>query len=51
MNKDQVKGRVKEVGGKIMGDDELELEGKIEKKVGKVKAGFGDLKDDIKKNK
>jgi uncharacterized protein YjbJ (UPF0337 family) len=58
MNKDQVKGRaeeakgkVKEVAGNIVRDDEMELEGNIEKNVGKVKAGFGDLKDDIKKNK
>ena len=32
MNKDQIKGRVEEV-------------------IGKVKTGFGDLKDDIKKSK
>jgi uncharacterized protein YjbJ (UPF0337 family) len=58
MNKDQVKGRaeeskgkVKEVAGNILGDDEMEMEGNLEKNVGKVKAGFGDLKDDIKKNK
>jgi uncharacterized protein YjbJ (UPF0337 family) len=58
MNKDQVKGRaeeakgkVKEVAGNIVGDDEMELEGNFEKNVGKVKAGFGDLKDDIKKSK
>jgi uncharacterized protein YjbJ (UPF0337 family) len=57
MNKDQVKGRaeeakgkVKEVAGNILGDDEMELEGNLEKNVGKVKAGFGDLKDDIKKS-
>ncbi|EGW21739.1 CsbD family protein [Methylobacter tundripaludum] len=54
MNKDQVKGRaeeakgkVKEVTGKILNDDEMELKGNVEKKVAKVKAGFGDLKDDI----
>jgi uncharacterized protein YjbJ (UPF0337 family) len=58
MNKDQVKGRaeeakgkVKEVAGNIFGDDEMELEGNLEMNVGKVKAGFGDLKDDIKKSK
>jgi uncharacterized protein YjbJ (UPF0337 family) len=58
MNKDQVKGRgeeakgkAKEVAGNILGDDEMELEGNLEKNVGKVKAGFGDLKDDIKKSK
>ena len=58
MNKDQVKdrveeskGKVKEVTGKILNDDEMELKGNVEKKIGKVKAGFGDLKDDIKKSK
>jgi uncharacterized protein YjbJ (UPF0337 family) len=58
MNKDQIKGRaeeakgkVKEVAGNIVGNDEMELEGNLEKNVGKVKAGFGDLKDDIKKSK
>jgi uncharacterized protein YjbJ (UPF0337 family) len=58
MNKDQVKGRaeeakgkVKEVAGNILGDDEMELEGNLEKNLGKVKAGFGDLKDNIKESK
>ena len=56
MNKDQVKGRVeeakgkvKEVTGKILNDDEMELEGNLQKNIGKVKAGFGHLKDDINK--
>ena len=56
MNKDQIngrveeaKGKVKEVTGKILNEDEMDLEDNIEKKIGKVKAGFGDLKDDIKK--
>ena len=58
MNKDQVKGRVEEAKGKvkevtvkILNDDEMELEGNIEKKIGKVKAGFGVLKGDIKNSK
>ena len=29
----------------------MELEGNLQKNVGKVKAGFGDLKDDINKSK
>ena len=29
----------------------MELEGNVQKNVGKVQKGFGDLKDDIKKNK
>ena len=56
MNKDQVKGRVKEaegtvkeITGKLVGNTELEEKGKLEKTVGKVQAGFGDVKQDIKK--
>jgi len=56
MNKDQVKGRVeeakgkvKEVTGNILGNEDMELDGNIQKNVGKVQAGFGDLKQDIKK--
>jgi len=29
----------------------MELEGNLQKNVGEVKAGLGDLKEDIKKNK
>jgi uncharacterized protein YjbJ (UPF0337 family) len=56
MNKDQVKGRaeelkgkVKEVAGKAVGNKELEQEGKVEGAKGKIRAGYGDLKEDIKK--
>jgi uncharacterized protein YjbJ (UPF0337 family) len=55
MNKDQVKGRIdeakgklKEKTGKVVDDKELELEGKLEKIGGKTRAGYGDLKEDIK---
>ena len=55
MNKDQVKGRieeatgkVKEVAGKVTGDKDLEQEGKVQNIGGKVQAGYGDLKEDIK---
>ncbi|WP_333875344.1 CsbD family protein [Methylobacter sp.] len=57
MNKDQIKGRaeeatgkIKEITGKILDDDELEQKGNVQKNVGKVRAGMGDLKEDIKKN-
>lgn len=57
MNKDQVKGRyeeakgkVKEVAGNVSGDKELEVEGNVQKNLGKVQAGVGDLKEDIKKS-
>jgi uncharacterized protein YjbJ (UPF0337 family) len=56
MNKDQVKGRVKEATGtlkeatgKAVGNKRLEEKGMIEKDVGKVQAGLGDLKNDLKK--
>jgi uncharacterized protein YjbJ (UPF0337 family) len=55
MNKDQVKGRIeeatgkgKEVAGMVTGDKELEQEGKVQNIGGKVQAGYGDLKEDIK---
>jgi len=58
MNKDQIKGRVeeakdnvKEVTGKLLDNDYMELEGNLQKNVGKVNAGFGDLKDDVNKSK
>jgi uncharacterized protein YjbJ (UPF0337 family) len=51
MNKDQfksrveeVKGKVKEAAGVILDDKTLELEGNVQKNVGKAQAGFGDLK-------
>lgn len=56
MNKDQVKGRVeqakgkvKEVTGDIVDDKSLEVEGNIQKNVGKAQTGFGNLKEDVKK--
>lgn len=57
MNKDQVKGRakqvegkVKEITGKLVGNEKLEIKGKVEKSVGRAQAGFGDLKADVKKS-
>jgi uncharacterized protein YjbJ (UPF0337 family) len=56
MNKDQVKGRiekakgkVKELAGRIVGNRTLEQKGWIGKALGRVQAGYGDLKDDLKK--
>ena len=56
MNKDQLKGRieeakgkVKEVAGKLTRNKSLERKGKIQNVAGKAQAGYGDLKDDIKK--
>ncbi|MGA2709807.1 MAG: CsbD family protein [Steroidobacteraceae bacterium] len=54
MNKDQVKGRVeeakgavKEVAGKLVGNETLEAKGNIQKNIGKVQSKLGDLKQDI----
>ncbi len=55
MNKDQIKGRVeqatgkvKEVAGKVVGNDKLKSEGQGEQVKGKVQAGFGDAKEHAK---
>jgi uncharacterized protein YjbJ (UPF0337 family) len=54
-NKDQVKGRVteakgkvKEVAGKLVGNEKLEAKGTAQKIAGKVQAKFGDVKSDVK---
>jgi uncharacterized protein YjbJ (UPF0337 family) len=56
MNKDQVKGRVKEVTGKvkevagnIVGNKSLEVKGLSQKVAGKVQAGYGDAKAELKR--
>ena len=58
MNNDQVKGRIKEaegktkqVAGKVVGNKSLEEKGNVQKAVGKVQAGYGDLKNDLKKGR
>jgi uncharacterized protein YjbJ (UPF0337 family) len=50
MNKQQIKsryeeakGKVKEVAGHGVGNEELEVKGKIQKDAGKVRAGVGDV--------
>jgi len=56
MNKDQVKGNVKEVkgnikevAGKLVGNEKLEIEGKVDKAVGNAQSAYGDLKDAVEK--
>ncbi len=58
MNKDQGKGRAKQVegkveeaAGKVLGNKEMETEGKLKGVIGKVQARFGDLKNDLSKKK
>jgi len=55
MNKDQVKGRIKETVGKIkqaagriLGNKNLEQKGTVQNAVGKVQTNYGDLKQDLK---
>ena len=55
MNKDQVKGRVKEAEGKIkeaagklVGNQTLEAKGKVQKIIGETQAKFGDFKKEMK---
>ena len=56
MNRDQMKGRIKEtkgkaqqVAGNIVGNKRLEEKGRMQKNLGKVQAAYGDAKNDLKK--
>ena len=46
--KDDAKGRVKEAGGALTGDDSLKREGKVDKASGKVKDAVGKVSDAAK---
>ena len=46
--KDDVKGRVKEAGGDLTGDDALKREGKVDQATGSVKDAVGDASDKVK---
>jgi len=55
INKDQVRGRVivvkgavKQVAGKLVGNKRLQAKGRIQKNFGKVQAKYGDLKKKVK---
>ena len=55
MNKDQVQGRVeqakgavKETTGKVVGNDRLRAEGKLDKAGVKIQSGVGDVKEKVK---
>ncbi len=55
MNKDQVKGRaeqaagkVKEVTGRVVGNENLEADGLVDQAKGKTQAGYGDAKENVK---
>ncbi len=50
-NWDEIKGEVKEGAGKVVGDDKLEVEGKLDQAKGKVEElgdKIGDAFDDAK---
>jgi len=56
MNRDQMKGRIKEtkgkarqVAGNIVGNRRLEEKGRMQKNLGKAQAAYGDIKNDLKK--
>jgi uncharacterized protein YjbJ (UPF0337 family) len=57
INKDQVDGRAKELGGKIQetvgnvtGNKTQEVKGKLNQGVGAVQGKFGDAKETVKEN-
>jgi uncharacterized protein YjbJ (UPF0337 family) len=45
---DEAKGRIKEAGGDLTGDQSLKNEGKVDKASGKVKDAVGDTADKVK---
>jgi uncharacterized protein YjbJ (UPF0337 family) len=58
VNKDQIKGRIreaegkaKEVAGKMVGNDKLELKGNVQRALGQAQAKFGDAKQNMKDSK
>lgn len=46
--KDDLKGRVKEAGGSLTGDDSLKNEGKVDRASGSVKDAVGGAADKVK---
>ena len=45
---DDLKGRLKEAGGDLTGDDSLKNEGKVDQATGTVKDKVGDASDAVK---
>ena len=45
---DDAKGRLKEAGGALTGDDSLKNEGKVDQATGTVKDKVGDASDKVK---
>lgn len=58
MNKDQIEGRLQETGGKVkeiagraLGKRNLEHRGLAQQATGRAQAGYGDVKNELKKGK
>ena len=47
---DKTKGAIKDAAGKLMGDKELQAEGKMDKAKGAAHNALGDTKDAVKKS-
>ncbi len=47
-NQDELKGRIKEAGGDLTGDKDLQREGKVDQATGAVKDAVGDAADKVK---
>jgi uncharacterized protein YjbJ (UPF0337 family) len=45
---DDLKGRIKEAGGDLTGDDSLKNEGKVDQATGTIKDKVGDAADAVK---
>ncbi len=43
-----MKGKIKEVAGKLVGNKSLEVKGKVERIAGEAQAKLGDVKQEIK---
>ena len=46
---DKAKGAIKDAAGKVMGDKELQAEGKMDKAKGDAHKALGDVKDAVRK--
>lgn len=46
---DKAKGAIKDAAGKLTGDKELQVEGKMDKAKGAAHSAAGDVKDAVKK--
>lgn len=44
----EMKGKTKETTGKVTGNDELEVEGKVEKNLGKGQKKAGEVEKDLR---